>query len=563
MVRSRSASTTPLGRRSSSQSGEAATSTTRSSEKRRASGHSSRTLARPLPSTARARESSSSSAGQPVQGQPHAGLGRGLQHPAGLGVDEVHPQVGVDHHQPVEDRVQDLQGLPLHASYCAQELGRRSPAPPLPGAVVLKPCAAASHPERRWSASWPRRRCCGRRRWRFPRPSGACWRRPVHSARVLPPADNSAMDGYAVRAADCRDAGPAAPADAAGELRGGGRRGAGPRAGDPARRRGSSPVRPSRPAPTPWCGRRTRSATAIGSIRAEPAAGRARAPGRRRRGGGGARARRRRPGWARPSSACWPRWAAASCRFVHRARAWPSSPAETSWWSRTGTSAAGRIVSSNSWGLAAQCRELGAEPLYLGIARDTPEELESADARRPRRPTCWSAPRASRSATATSCADVLEKLGCRLSFWGVKMKPGFPLAFGRIDPEREAGGPLVFGLPGNPVSAMMTFEQFVRPALLKLSGARSWFRPMLRVTLAEAAAQEARASALRAGDPRTRRGARDRAQHRQPELRRAEEHDPGPGRAALRRRRQRVARGQRGLGAGARPDFLCADRPGF
>ena len=63
---------------------------------------------------------------------------------------------------------------------------------------------------------------------------------------------------------------------------------------------------------------------------------------------------------------------------------------------------------------------------------------------------------------------VLEKLGCSLVFWGVEMKPGYPLAFGRFAGER---GPLVFGLPGNPVSAMVTFELFVRPALRKLGRA--------------------------------------------------------------------------------------------
>jgi len=78
--------------------------------------------------------------------------------------------------------------------------------------------------------------------------------------------------------------------------------------------------------------------------------------------------------------------------------------------------------------------------------------------------------------------DVLEQLGCRLRFWGVKMKPGFPLAFGRFD---AAGGPLMFGLPGNPVSAMMTFEQFVRPALRKMTGHRRLFRPTVRARLAE------------------------------------------------------------------------------
>ena len=77
---------------------------------------------------------------------------------------------------------------------------------------------------------------------------------------------------------------------------------------------------------------------------------------------------------------------------------------------------------------------------------------------------------------------VLEKLGCRLLFWGVRMKPGYPLVFGRFE---NGPGPLVFGLPGNPVSAMVTFEQFVRPALRKLAGRRVWFRPCVRARLAE------------------------------------------------------------------------------
>jgi molybdopterin molybdotransferase len=78
--------------------------------------------------------------------------------------------------------------------------------------------------------------------------------------------------------------------------------------------------------------------------------------------------------------------------------------------------------------------------------------------------------------------DVLEKVGCTWRFWGVKMKPGYPLAFGGFE---EGGGRLVFGLPGNPVSAMMTFEQFVRPALLKMMGHRRLFRPTLSATLGE------------------------------------------------------------------------------
>ncbi|MCG8588491.1 MAG: molybdopterin molybdotransferase MoeA, partial [Proteobacteria bacterium] len=141
--------------------------------------------------------------------------------------------------------------------------------------------------------------------------------------------------------------------------------------------------------------------------------------------------------------------------------------------------AGGRIVSSNSYTLSAQCREVGADPVYLGIARDTPEDLErhlraglSADVLV--------------SSAGVSVGDrdyvrpVLEKLGCRLVFWGVLMKPGYPLAFGRFEDGR---GPLVFGLPGNPVSASVTFEQFVRPALRKLQGHTSLYRARVTATL--------------------------------------------------------------------------------
>jgi len=141
----------------------------------------------------------------------------------------------------------------------------------------------------------------------------------------------------------------------------------------------------------------------------------------------------------------------------------------------------GRIVSSNSYSLAAQCRELLADPIYLGIARDTPEEVE-----RYFRAGLGADVLVSSAGVSVGDRDfvrgVLEKLGCSLQFWGVKIKPGYPLAFGRFAAE---GGPLVFGLPGNPVSAMMTFEQFVRPALRKLTGHRNYFRPTLQARLAE------------------------------------------------------------------------------
>jgi len=147
----------------------------------------------------------------------------------------------------------------------------------------------------------------------------------------------------------------------------------------------------------------------------------------------------------------------------------------------------GRIVSSNTYSLAALCRDVGAEPVNLGIARDTPEDLERL---------LRSGQRADLLVTSAGVSvgdhdhvrPVLEQLGYRLLFWGVLMKPGYPMTFGRF----EAGpGPLVFGLPGNPVSAMVTFEQFIRPAIRKATGHRAWFRPVVRARLTETLTKKA------------------------------------------------------------------------
>lgn len=140
----------------------------------------------------------------------------------------------------------------------------------------------------------------------------------------------------------------------------------------------------------------------------------------------------------------------------------------------------GRIVSSNSYSLAAQARDAGAEPIYTGIAADTPEALEAMV-----RAAMTSHVIVSSAGVSVGDRDyvrpVLEALDCELMFWGVKIKPGFPLVFGRFG----ESGPLVFGLPGNPVSAMVTFEQFVRPALLKMAGHQTLHRPRLRARLTE------------------------------------------------------------------------------
>ena len=143
----------------------------------------------------------------------------------------------------------------------------------------------------------------------------------------------------------------------------------------------------------------------------------------------------------------------------------------------------GRIVASNAYMLGAACRTLGAEPVHLGIAEDRPESVEqqfraalSAD--------CIVSTAGVSVGDHDHVRPVLEKLGCRLEFWGVRMKPGFPLAFGHFFDD-SSPGPLVFGLPGNPVSATVCFELFVRPALLRMMGRQDVFPPTVRVRLAE------------------------------------------------------------------------------
>jgi molybdopterin molybdotransferase len=131
----------------------------------------------------------------------------------------------------------------------------------------------------------------------------------------------------------------------------------------------------------------------------------------------------------------------------------------------------GRIASSNSYALCAALREIGAEPVYLGIAPDEPDEIE---ARFRAALTCD----AVISSGGVSIGDrdwikqVLVGLGGVMRLWRIAMKPGAPLAFVRVG-ERP-----VFGLPGNPVSTYVTFEQFVRPSLLRMMGHRKVFRPV-------------------------------------------------------------------------------------
>ena len=140
-----------------------------------------------------------------------------------------------------------------------------------------------------------------------------------------------------------------------------------------------------------------------------------------------------------------------------------------------------RIVSSNGYALAAQIAEAGAEVRSLGIAPDDPVAF-----RQRLLGTRGCDALVTTAGISVGAHDhtvqVLEAMGTEVNFWRVRMKPGSPLAFGMIG---GAGGIPWFGLPGNPVSAMVTFELFVRPALLQMAGHRAVYRPAVPVRLEE------------------------------------------------------------------------------
>lgn len=137
-----------------------------------------------------------------------------------------------------------------------------------------------------------------------------------------------------------------------------------------------------------------------------------------------------------------------------------------------------KIISSNSYTLAAQVKDSGAIPIQLGIARDRKEDIEEKLRQGIRADVLISSAGIS-VGDYDLVKDVLKDLGMEMVFWKVAMKPGKPLAFGTI------GGKPAFGLPGNPVSSMVSFEQFVRPSLLKMMGHHQLFRPTIEAILKE------------------------------------------------------------------------------
>lgn len=162
----------------------------------------------------------------------------------------------------------------------------------------------------------------------------------------------------------------------------------------------------------------------------------------------------------------------------------------------------GKIRNSNSYAQSAQVRALGAELVSLGVARDTEDQVRAKlqvglDA--------GVDLLVSSAGVSVGAYDVvkavLEQEG-NVNFWRVRMRPGKPLAFGSYH-----GVPFL-GLPGNPVSAMVSFERFVRPAILKMAGHTALERPRVTVILDDEITSDGRESYVRAQVRRTAQGYR-------------------------------------------------------
>ena len=137
----------------------------------------------------------------------------------------------------------------------------------------------------------------------------------------------------------------------------------------------------------------------------------------------------------------------------------------------------GQIPNSNTYALMAQVLEAGGEPVSLGIARDRLDDIVER--------LSWGLGcdlLISSAGVSVGEHDLVKaalgRLGAEQHLWLVNMRPGKPVTFGTI-PAGAKGALPVFGLPGNPVSAMVTFELFVRPALLRVGGHARLSRPVI------------------------------------------------------------------------------------
>ena len=119
---------------------------------------------------------------------------------------------------------------------------------------------------------------------------------------------------------------------------------------------------------------------------------------------------------------------------------------------------------SNLYGLAAQVLETGAVPLLLGMVPDNPWSSKHFSSEGLRADVVITSGGLSKG-KYDLVRETFRALDVEIKFRNIALKPGKPAVFGAID------GTLIFGFPGNPSASMISFEQFVKPALLKMMGA--------------------------------------------------------------------------------------------
>jgi len=139
---------------------------------------------------------------------------------------------------------------------------------------------------------------------------------------------------------------------------------------------------------------------------------------------------------------------------------------------------AGEVYDSNRYTLWGMLQRLGCEAVDLGVVRDDPKKLEAAF----RKAAAGADAVVTSGGVSVGEADFTKQMMAKLGevvFWKIAMRPGRPMAFGRIRARGRSA--TLFGLPGNPVAVMVTFYHFVRGALLTMMGRSDADLPLLRV----------------------------------------------------------------------------------
>jgi molybdopterin molybdotransferase len=143
----------------------------------------------------------------------------------------------------------------------------------------------------------------------------------------------------------------------------------------------------------------------------------------------------------------------------------------------------GAVYDSNRYTVAGMVQELGCELIDMGVVRDEPAALEQAFRQAAEQADAVITSGGVSVGEADFTKAMMKKLG-DVAFWRIAMRPGRPMAVGRIS---EAGhSAVLFGLPGNPVAVMVTFAAFVRPALQQLMGWKAPALPLLKARSMEA-----------------------------------------------------------------------------